>query len=188
MLLTPRILIAIATLTAGIVAARAAESAAPPEDFWGLKWGASKEEAKAAMKANGGKIIARYTSETHLGFGDGTLAGMNVKTWDLDFAGDKFCRGGVQFADTYDNDGLFKQVKKLLTDKYGTRKSETFKPADASAEWRLMAPSATEGILIRLSIGGHRNAKSVRLEYTNEALAKLAPPARPEPQVKGDGL
>jgi hypothetical protein len=186
--LTPKVLIAVTSL-AIVLPSLCQADPAPPEEFAGIKWASSEEAAKAVMNSKTAKLNARYTKDSHLAYNGGSVAGLDVFAWDLYFAADKFCRGQAQFKDNWDNDGLFKQLKKLLTEKYGTRKSETFKPAaEPSAEWRLVAPAASDGIVIRLWIGGNRANRRVRLEYTNEAFAKLAPPERLEPEVKGDGL
>src|SRR5581483_1374066 len=100
-----------------------------PEDFIGLKWGISKEEVKSVMKGKDTRVMPNYTTETHLDFAEGMAAGMPVEVWDLIVTGDKFWRGEITFKSD-DPDGLFKQVKKTLTDKYGTRQHETFKPDD----------------------------------------------------------
>jgi hypothetical protein len=165
-----------------------ADPAGPPDEFGGVKWGASKQETTAAMSARGAEILPSWSNDSHLGFMGGNIAGLSAYSWDLFYAGDKFWRGGVQFKEASDLDNLFKKVKKLITDKYGTRVKESFKPGQLSAEWHLVLPPANDGILIRLWIGPADKQKRLKLEYTNEALAKLAPKEHSEKKAVEDGL
>jgi hypothetical protein len=185
--LHPITLIAIATLILTQNPDSKADPALPPEEFAGLKWGASREEVKAAMEAKGAGILSQYTTDSHFGFQGGSIAGLPVHIWDLYFVSDKFSRGLVYFDDKSDLEGLFKQLKKTLTEKYGARKSETFKPADPSADWRLVKSGSNGAIIIRLWVGWYGNEKRLSLEYKNEALEKLAP-EHAASKIKSDGL
>jgi hypothetical protein len=166
----------------------AGDPAASPEGFAGIKWGAAKQDATTAMAARDAGLLPEYSNEAHLGFWEGNIAGLGAYSWDLFFASDKFWRGGVQFKDASDPEALFKQVKKVLADKYGGCAKERFEPGSPSAEWRLVPPGAPDGIVIRLWLGMDNNQKRVKLEYTNEALAKLALEQNAAPTPTAEGL
>ena len=178
--------VAIAVFGFGLAAANGIGLAPAPEEFIGLKWGSSKEEVKAAMKEKGTNTMPRFTNDTHQAFSGGSAAGLAVEFWDLSFVNDEFWQGIVTFKDGSALDDLFKQVKKILTDKYGTRQSETFRPSDPSAGWHIVNPGSKEGVVIRLFMQKKSGAKKVRLEYVNETLRKLAPAI--VPKAVDDGL
>jgi hypothetical protein len=167
-----------------LAAARCAlgDPLAPP-DFLGLKWGISKEEVKNEMKDKNTRVAPALTTETHLCFRDGTAAGMPVDLWDLIVTGDKFWRGEITFKSD-DPDGLFRQVKKTLTDKYGTRQHETFKE-EPLAEWTLNNPTTKDTVTISLSLHGRNKGRLLKLEYVNETIKKASPPD--EAPKKPDG-
>ncbi len=164
-----------------------AQTPTPPDEFIGLKWGISNDEAKQIMKAKGAGYVQRGSGENHLIFSGATAAGLAVDYWDLYFGGGKFQRGKVGFKDEYDIDGLFKQVKKILTEKYGTREKETFK-GDPSADWHLTNLGSKDGITIHLYVHSKNRQKHLKLEYINDALAKQFPDAPEEKAGQDDKL
>jgi hypothetical protein len=157
-----------------------------PDDFLGLKWGITKQEVQAAMKAKNTRVMPNYTTETHLSFGEGVAAGFPVDVWECFVSGDKFWRGIITFKSD-DPDGLFKQVKKMLTEKYGTRQRETFKE-DPAAEWTLTNAATKEQVSIRLSLHGRNKQRKLALEYVNDTLKKTVPIEPPGGHSTGAGF
>lgn len=164
-------------LSLACTAAWAAASTAP-EDFVGIKWGASREEIKSAMKEKHTNTMPRASTDSHLAFSGGTASGFSVQWWGFDTGEDKFWQGKITFAENGDVELFFKQVKKMLTEKYGTRQSESFKPGEPAADWKLPNPETKDEISIHLSTSGRNKQKRLCLEYVNETL-KAKYPAPP---------
>ncbi len=158
------------------LADRAGAAAPAPEEFFGIKWGASKEEVKEAMTARNQPVVPRYTSETNLVFSGGTAAGLDTELWDFCFVQGKFYRAYVFFKEHGGPpEGLFNEVKRVITEKYGERQKETYKPNEPSAEWHPADASGRQDILILLVRHTKSEDKRLRLEYKNLALKKLVP-------------
>jgi hypothetical protein len=170
-----------ATLTlcslAVMLSARAAVGieASAPEDFFGIKWGASKEELKSAMKEKHTNTMPRFTTENRLAFSGGAAAGFPIQYWDLLFGQDKLWRGKITFAESGDVELFFKQIKKMLTEKYSTRQSESFKPGEPTADWKLQNPETKDSVTIHLFTEGRNKQKRLCLEYVNEVLKAKYP-------------
>src|SRR5262249_18640905 len=150
-------------------------------------WGATKEELKSAMKEKHTTPVPEHTSDTHLAFDGGVAAGYPVLGWAFNVAENKMWRGKITFAQEGDLDALFRQGKKMLTDTYGTRQNESFKPGEPTADWKLQNPATKDVITIHLFTEGKSKPKRLCLEYINESLkAKYTQPgAQPDPTDKG---
>ncbi len=158
------------------LAVRVGAAAPAPDEFFGIKWGASEEDVKAAMTAKNLPIVPRYTSDTKLVFSGGTVAGFETEMWCFCFVQGKFYRAFVFFKEHGGPpETLFKEVKKVITEKYGERQKETYKPDEPSAEWHPTDASGRQDILILVVRHTKSDDKRLRLEYKNVAMEKLVP-------------
>lgn len=173
-------------LSLTLISLLSATAALAPDEVFGLKWGAAKDDVKAAMSAKNQPVVPKYTSDTRLVFSGGMAAGIQAEYWDCCFVQGKLYRVFVTFKERPgDPEAMFNDVKKVLTEKYGERQKETYKPDEPLAVWTPPDASGRQNISISLYRHTKSNDKRLRLEYKNLVMEKLVPG---QTEAKSDGL
>ena len=111
----------IASCLAGlfIVLASTGEAAERPQDFLGIKWGASKPEARASMEALPGVASLKTKDNNRLEFSGGTFANQPVYRWAMDFVSDQLYRAAVALKPGGDRENQYREFRQMLVGKYG---------------------------------------------------------------------
>jgi hypothetical protein len=95
-------------------------SSEPLPNFFGIRWGASREEAHAKMEQKGLIHDDGYSEGPNLAYHGGSLAGWDAKMWLLQFGNDKLHTGKVVIAPSSgDLADAFNDVNEWLQSKYG---------------------------------------------------------------------
>lgn len=170
----------------------------PPEEFAGIKWGATMTEATKIMSQRPGTVIESSRGNT-LRYKGGTFAGFIADGWELVFGAKGFEKAVVWALHPSDSDS-FQKMKMAIVEKYGggrtvavgTRPPPSYnwieqqwenrrasKPSP-DATWSLRTSFSSHNVFIRCSpSGGNR----VRVTYVNQSLEKAEPPATPRPLI-----
>jgi hypothetical protein len=186
--MSPRSLPAIFTFFA-----TAAFGAEAPADFAGIKWGASRQEARAALTQRGAKPLPKESDANRLAMDGGSFAGRPAAGWRLTFTDGQMTRAGVRLQTRpKEAEKLFREMKSELNEKYGMandsqvahrkaphfvyglgwRDSGTTPPA-LHAEWVVTSGVKPRTVEIHLWV----NNGLVHLAYVNQTMIKAAAPA-----------
>jgi len=98
-------------------------AAQPPDDFAGIKWGASINDATKALGERGAKFDRKEKksdpgTERYV-FTGGSLAGREVREWTLVFRGNAFAAGGAVIKTDGRGEPEFRKLKSDLSNLYG---------------------------------------------------------------------
>lgn len=165
--------------------------AATVDDFIGIRWGASAEEAKRIVLTNK-QIALEKENNSDLGFlsfQGGSYMGKQATRWFLVFLHDKFCHGFVDFQIDRDRRplGQIREVKQMLAAKYGKPflEQDNYPHSDPSwkeclsrkpffkCDWHLTTSGPKpEATTVRLFLSGNTmQSVGMRLVYGNDALS-----------------
>lgn len=172
----------IITLLAGIAGA---VSAAAPETFMEIPWGASPQEVRQTMEKNGFSFWEERTDDTlathYVTYADGLYAGYSVTGLTFGFMSQKVYYVKVQLTDKRVNiNNAYKDLKNLLTEKYGQPKPEkilqipvhmppqrTYMMDEYISEWSL-ADGSNQPFMIVLE--KNPSWGIINVSYTNNSL------------------
>ncbi|MCX6908637.1 MAG: hypothetical protein NTY01_11410 [Verrucomicrobia bacterium] len=196
-LLPTRFGVAISILL-GTVAAFQSASAVVIEDFMGVKWGASMEEARRIMSAQPDvvakelkrKVLLWSNAWDTLGFEGGRFEQWQAKEWLLGFAGSRFCAGRVTIGKSDDAVEMLarhSKAKQFLTQKYGpptvrddpTEKSLANKGSRFSSKWSIRTGDLSRDVTIELHVNRIVEIR-VFIQFTHDQLANPTP-SQPAP-------
>ena len=169
----------------------------PPDNFIGIKWGATVTEAREALfKRPGVNFDHKASAHDVLRLTGGTFGGFDVDTWELFFGPRGFQEAVVVAQDSAGGDS-FQKMKAAITEKYGggravavgTRPPPSYNWIEGQWENRKAnKPSPDMTWNLRTSFTSHmihilctpRGGNRVRIAYRNETLAKepAASPAK----------
>jgi hypothetical protein len=152
----------------------------PLDGFFGIRWGASDDDAKAQIISRGkARYNPKQSSEKRLRFDGGEFGGYKADHFTLAFA-----NGGFYFCETQlvgitkNHRKEFLIFKQLLTEKYGAPNQEEEDGDDLSATWYFQIPNQPAN---HISIFSSPNGPGLRFIYDSEGtkLARQAAPAQP---------
>lgn len=142
--------------------------AASPTGFADIPFGVSLQDARTALASREGLKSGEASAE-RLTFTGGSFSGQPVSLWTLAFAGGKFAAGSVLIDNV--KKPVYDDIKAQLAKKYGKPDSEK---GHHSFEclWEFRSDGRRT---IRLD---YEYKGKVTITYSNDSLAKAAPPAK----------
>jgi hypothetical protein len=201
-----RFAVSLATL-GGAVAACQIAPAASVDDFVGVKWGASKDEARRILLARPGvkevEVKGKGRDRGNLAFEGGTFETWPVVRWVLAFTDERFASGHV-LVKANDSAALLSryfEMKKFLTSRYGPPNEikENADPNEVSTSGKALRSvwlaTGGSGVDVECFAGRHPAFKYLRatIEYSNKraldvpntVAANTAKPPAPASQATG---
>ena len=178
-----------------MIAVVAALADPPPEDFVGIKWGATISEARGVLEKRDGLALDRKaSSDTRLRFTGGTFAGFDVEAWEFSFGPKGLFYAAVWARDAAGGDA-FRIMKQAIAEKYGGGRAQAIgsptrhydwiqqrwengsatKPSP-NMSWSLQTSFTRQTIQIQCR---PEKKNRVHVTYIDETLAKESPKAPP---------